>query len=179
MKVLKYILIIVTISTLFFRCGKEEPRYTVPSAPVSFTINLSSLDNHLEGGGHIAVYLKNNKDKADYDELITGVKSVRSFVGVRAGLPSYLGFSGLLIINTASSLSDHPFAVFDLCCPREDLINVRIIPTDEGTAVCPKCGAVFDLLSGTGRCTNGISSENLQSYHIRKENQNEFRVYYP
>lgn len=180
MGILKYISIISLLSILFLGCGKEESRYTVPVSPVNFTINLRGLDNHLDGGGHIAVYLKSTKDKDTYDNLVGDNGLVKTFMGIRASGSSYLGHSGLLIINTASVLSDTPFAVFDLCCPHEDLVDVRVVPTKDGSTVkCPKCGAIYNILTGMGRCTNGISSENLQSYYIRRENENEYRIYYP
>lgn len=53
---LKYSLIISLI--LFLSCGKEEVKYNIPDAPVSFVINTNALDTHLAGGGNVGIYIR-------------------------------------------------------------------------------------------------------------------------
>ena len=166
-------LFIATLSS----CGKEEPKYTIPASSVNFIINTSFLDNHLASGGNIGVYLR-SKDKSEYDKLITDIKGVKTYQGDgRSGNPR-LGYSGLMIINTGAILGETPYAAFDLCCPYEKRENVRVIPTNDGTARCPQCNSTFDIMMGSGRPISGVASENLQSYYVSKGGQDEFRVYY-
>lgn len=161
----------------FSSCGKEEPKYTIPASSVNFIINTSFLDNHLSSGGNIGIYLR-SKDKSEYDKLITNIKSVKTYQGDgRSGNPR-LGYSGLMIINTGAILGETPYAAFDLCCPNEKRENVRVVPTNDGTAECPHCHSTFDIMLGSGRPISGVASENLQSYYVSREGQDEFRIYY-
>lgn len=179
MKKIKSIFIISLTTLLFLACGKEEPRYSVPAAPVNFTINTNFLDDYLANTGNIGIYIR-SKDKASYDDLVAGVKGVKTFSGDRAGI-SLIGFSGLLVINTGSSLTSTPFAAFDLCCPVEGLEQIRIVPTSEGTAECPQCKSIFTILNGTGKAISGRAAENnknLQSYLVESKGDSEYRIFY-
>ena len=176
MNMMKYIVVVIA-ALLFTACGKEEEKYKIPSAPVSFSIDLGYLDNHLDTGGNVGIYLKDSNTKKKYDELVSDVKYVKTYLATRASLTSYAGFSGLLIINIGDGLSDTPFNVFDLCCPYEDQESIRVVPTDNITLVCPSCQSVYNLYSGAR--ISGITSQSLQSYYIKKTGNTSFLVYYP
>ncbi|SBV94029.1 hypothetical protein [uncultured Dysgonomonas sp.] len=175
MKKIKDILIIGLLMFVVSSCGKEEEKYTIPAAPVQFFIYPNSFDNHLMGGGNIGIYLKNQQDKENYDKLVANIKEVKTYIGIRAGLPSYLGYSGLMVVNT--TLSDAPYAVFDLCCPHEDMVSIRVVPTNEGTVKCPECGSIYDIFTGVRK--SGVTKENLQSYRIVNDDGTRFRIFYP
>jgi len=180
MKLLKYI-ILTGIFFLLTTCGKDEPKYSIPAAPVNFLLNTAAWDNHLSAGvGNICIYIR-TPDKAGYDKLITGVKSAKSFNSERGGAYSLPGYSGLLVINTGSTFTPTPYAAFDLCCPNEGIKNIRIIPTDDGTAMCPECKSTFDILNGSGMALSGQAKEKkkiLQSYHISQKSESEFLIFY-
>lgn len=174
-KIVKYIFVVVSLF-LFLACEREEPKYTIPARPAYFTINTAFLDNNLANIGSINIYIKSS-DKNAYDVLLNGVKGVQTFEAPRLE-NEYIGYSGLLIINTGSTLSPTPFAAFDLCCPHEGMEKVRVIPTNNGNAKCPKCGSVYDIILGTGQVLEGISTKNLQSYYVAPVGNSAYRVYY-
>lgn len=180
MKQLKYIIILGIILTVF-SCGKDEPKYSIPAAPVNFLLNTTSWDNHLAAGvGNICVYIRTN-DKGEYDKLVAGVKSVKTFNSERAGGSYLVGYSGLLVINTGSTFTPTPYAAFDLCCPNEGIQTIRVLPTDNGVAECPVCKSTFDILNGSGMALSGEAKnqkKNLQSYYISQKSGSEFLIFY-
>lgn len=181
MKLLKYI-IVTGLLFLVTACGDDEPKYSIPAAPVNFLLNINYLDNHLAAGvGNICVYVR-TQDKAEYDKLVAGVKSVRTFNSERAGVSSMPGYSGLLVINTGSTLATPtPYAAFDLCCPHEQMQNIRVLPTDDGIARCPECKSTFDILNGSGIALSGVAKDNkktLQSYYVGRKSESEYLIYY-
>jgi len=179
MKKLSYILLFTVFALIFAGCGKEEPKYTIPASPVNFTINTSFRDNNLNNIGNFNAYLK-TKDKANYDKLVENVKGIVVLSGERDA-NSYIGYSGLLVVNTGSTLTPTPYAVFDLCCPYEGMADVRVVPTNNGTAKCPQCNSVYDIIFGTGIPESGPAVEKkttLQSYYIAPVSQYEYRIYY-
>lgn len=175
MKAIKYILT-AGVLCLLSACGKEEPKYTIPAKPVEFKFNTVSVDHNLANIGSINIYIK-TADKSAYDKQLSGVKGVQTFAAPRLS-NEYIGYSGLLVINTGSTLNPTPFAAFDLCCPYESMEGVRVIPTNDGTAKCPKCGSVYDIIFGTGQVREGVSTKNLQSYYIAPLGSSVYRVYY-
>jgi hypothetical protein len=175
MKIIKYIFAAGLI-ILLSACGKEEPKYTIPAKPVDFKFDTGSADHNLANISSISVYIK-AADKNAYDSQLTGVKGVQTFIAPRLS-GEYIGYSGLLIINTGSTLNPTPFAAFDLCCPHEKLESIRIVPTNNGTAKCPKCGSVYDIIFGTGQVMEGVSSEKLQTYYIAPIGNSAYRVFY-
>lgn len=179
MKKFRCIFIVGLISLIALSCSKDEPNYTIPARPVGFKINTNVADSHLANTGNIGVYIY-AKDKSNYDNLLSGVKGVKSYSAPRLS-GEYIGFSGLMIINTGSTLTPTPFAVFDLCCPNEDMENIRVVPTNDGTAKCPQCNSTYEIIFGTGRPLSGPALEKrdfLQSYYITATGQSEFRVFY-
>lgn len=179
MKIVRYIFIIGLISLFASSCSKDEPRYSIPARPVAFTIRTNFLDDNLNNVGNFNAYLR-LKDKESYEKLTNGVKGLTVLNGERAERSS-LGYSGLLIMNIGASINPTPFAVFDLCCPNEDIENIRIVPTNEGVAMCPQCKSTYDIFSGTGRPLSGPALEKrdfLQTYYITPVSQYEFRIFY-
>lgn len=179
MKIVRYIFIIGLISLFVSACSKDEPRYSIPARPVAFKINTNTTDSHLANTGNIGIYIY-AKDKANYDNLLSGVKGVKTYSAPRLS-GEYIGFSGLMVVNTGSTLTPSPFAVFDLCCPNEDIENIRVVPTNDGIARCPQCKSTYDIIFGTGRPLSGPALEKrdfLQTYYITPVSQYEFRIFY-
>ncbi len=175
MKAIRYILLIGIVS-LLSACGKEEPKYTIPAKPVDFKFNTSAVDHNLANIGSISVYIKAT-EKSKYDSQLSGVKGVQTFIAPRLS-NEYIGYSGLLIINTGSTLNPTPFAAFDLCCPHEKREGTRVVPTNDGTAKCPECGSVYDIIFGTGQVKEGVSDEKLQTYYVASLGNSQYRVFY-
>lgn len=77
-----------------------------------------------------------------------------------------VGFSGVLVVHGYNG-----FYAFDLCCPHEATQSVKIIPTDVGTAKCPKCNSVYDTANGIGNPMEGPSQFQLRPYNIYESGQ--------
>jgi nitrite reductase/ring-hydroxylating ferredoxin subunit len=133
---------------LFVSCGKEEPRATVPFAHVHFRIDLNGLDHSLRNPLSYKVF---TAPRVQTDRV---------------------GYGGLLIV---SGFSGEIFA-FDLACPFERNQNVRVVPTADGTAVCPVCKSVFDTSFGLGTVRSGVARVPLQRYVVRQQNEGVFLI---
>lgn len=173
MKRILYVLISWTLM-FFISCGKEESDYVIPRYPVNFSINLNTSDNHLTGAGNMIFYVdpRETNISEEYRQAINSFSSTRLVFRAMAG--EYLGYSGLVVVNTGNS-----FIPYDLCCSYEEQKNIRVIPTKETFHVkCPKCGSVFDLYSG-GRAISGSATtkgKRLQHYNIYPTGENKFRI---
>ena len=120
-------------------CVDEVSRFTVPYSRVFFQIDVNGLDSDLTF--------------FDYKILVQG-----RTVGEQTG------YGGLLVFRT---IEGNIFA-YDLCCPYEDNREIKVKPTDNGKAVCSKCGSVFVTMYGLGTAESGPANESLQSYMVRK-----------
>ncbi len=120
----------------------------IPYAPVNFAIDLRYQDKDL-----------------------VGILNYKTFTSPRnAG--EYVGFSGILIVCGF----DNVYYAYDLCCPHEARQDIKIIPNNEGTAKCNKCGTEYEIGYGTGRPA-GISEYSLRKFNIRPNGQ-ELYIYY-
>lgn len=128
-------------------CADEAPRFTVPYARVFFQVDVNGLDSDLSF--------------FDYKTFTQG-----------RTIGEYTGYGGLLIFRSVEGA----IYAYDLCCPHEDDKNIQVEPTDNGKAVCPKCGSVFVTMYGLGSVESGPSKEPLQSYTVRR-NQNREGVF--
>jgi Rieske Fe-S protein len=54
--------------------------------------------------------------------------------------------------------------------------NIRVTPSDDGTAHCPKCGSIFVTMWGTGLPQQGPATHPLRSYIVRSAGGNRFVV---
>ena len=133
-------LLLFTLLLWMVSCVEEAPRFTVPYARVFFRVDLNGLDYDLTPFSY-KIYLQ----------------------GRRAGEAT--GYGGLLLFRRAEDL----LFAYDLCCPHEDDRTVKVSPTSDGKAVCPKCGSVFVTIHGLGSVESGPSTEPLQLYQVRKE----------
>lgn len=147
MKLLVRILFVGFLFTLA-ACGEEEEKYIIPSSPVNFKVNVNVQDK----------------------ELATAM-ATKTFTSPRlAG--EYTGYSGLLVVCSAVPItgSIYELYAYDLCCPHEKQVETKVQPQTDGTAKCPKCGSVYDIISGVGNVKSDPSENNLQRYSARYSN---------
>lgn len=147
MKITVYISLII-LSISFLACGSEEADNIIPVSQVAFKVNVNAQDKEL-----------------------TTAMATKTFTQPRlAG--EYTGYSGLLIVCSANPItgSIYQLYAYDLCCPHEKQMQVKVTPNTDGTAKCSKCGSVFDIISGVGNVKSGPSKENLQRYTARYSN---------
>ncbi|RHJ93395.1 hypothetical protein [Parabacteroides bouchesdurhonensis] len=78
-----------------------------------------------------------------------------------------MGFSGVVVIHGY----DEAYYAYDLCCPYEAEQSTKIVPTNAGTAKCPKCGTVYDLSYGAGNPMEGPSKFALRRYTVYPNGQ--------
>lgn len=149
MKILLHIFVISLFLSLF-SCGKEEEKYVIPIVPVNFLVNT------------------NYQDK----ELVTP-SNTKIFTQARLS-GEYVGYSGLLVICGLTLIdggTSYQLHAYDLCCPHEKLQDVKLTVQD-GKAKCPKCGSVYDVLSGVGSVESGPSENGLQRYRVTPDLSN-------
>ena len=142
---MKRILTLILFTAIAFSCEKEYYT-TIPNVEVRFEIKLNSEDFEL---------------KTDL--------AFKTFTQKRLALDR-LGFGGILVVNGMGELY-----AYDLACPMEASRNIRVIPDNLSsptspvptavTATCPKCGAVFTIVTGTGAPQSG-SKYYLRSYRV-------------
>jgi hypothetical protein len=142
---MKRIFTFLLFITIAFSCEKEY-HTTIPYAQVNLRLELGTTDFDL-----------------------TANLAYKTFTQ-RRNEPDRLGFGGILVINGMGESTINLFA-FDLACPVEAQHNVHVIPDKIGssstavTATCPKCGAVFNIASGTGSPQSG-TKYHLRSYRV-------------
>ena len=79
----------------------------------------------------------------------------------------YLGYGGVVVIHT----SEDRFAAFDLACPNEIDPNIRVnVDSILGEAICPQCGAVFDINYGRGYPIAGECRYPMKQYTVMVTN---------
>jgi hypothetical protein len=143
----KIILSIFLVFTVF-SC-KEEFYSTIPTAPVSYKLNLNFQDQSLNAG--TGAYLCITKKRLESDRL---------------------GYGGLLIVNGIGQKTVNLYA-YDLACPVEAHSDVLVVPENTSsagiptaiTAKCPKCRAVYNIIDGYGTPQSG-SKYYLRAYRV-------------
>jgi hypothetical protein len=140
-------LLLITVSA----CVDDSSHLTVPYAPVRFRIDLNGPDYQL---------------KTPLSFLTFSEKDMRLNT-------DRFGFAGLLIVSDATG---NTIYAYDLCCPYEESREIKVIPGNEGEAVCPSCGSVFvtmfglsdnNGMRGLGSVKSGPATDPLQSYIVR------------
>lgn len=131
------LLLLVAVSS----CMDETQHLTVPYAPVSFRIDMDGTDFLLKTPLSNKIFLE--KDKR--------ISSDR------------LGFAGLLVVSDATG---NTLFAYDLCCPYEDSKVIKVIPKDDGSAICSQCKSVFVTMYGLGSVVSGPATESLQRYTV-------------
>ena len=140
---------LILFTAIAFSCEKEYYT-TIPYAPVNIELRLETLDYEL-------------KTSLSY-KIITQPRTALD----------RLGFGGILIINGMGEAPVNLYA-YDLACPVESQRDIRVVPDNLSssssavptaiTATCPKCGAVFNIATGTGAPQSGTKYY-LRSYKV-------------
>lgn len=133
--------ILISVIFLSASCGEEVPLYTIPWAPVNFTVDLNGLDFELRE----PLAYKTFTEKRRTNDRI--------------------GYAGLLFV---ADLSGNTIFAYDLTCPFEDNKSIKIEPLSDGKAKCNTCGSVFVTMHGLGNAESGPSKEALQRYTIEQ-----------
>ncbi len=146
----------VVISVTLASCNNKYENTSVPSAVVSFDIDvsLSGSDNQLREGmaGNSKVYTEQSP-------------AVQS-----AGYGRY-GVSGVVVVR---GLDDKLYA-FDLCCPHEAKKDIALT-VDGFFAKCRNCGSEFEIGNGTGYVNKGPSKQPLKTYKVYRSYGERYRV---
>lgn len=143
MKILLHTFVICSLLTLL-SCGQEEEKYMIPIEPVNFQINTNYQDKELVTPGNTKIFTA---------ARLSG---------------EYVGYSGLLVVCGLTPIdggTSFQLHAYDLCCPNERIRDVKLTVQD-GKAKCPKCGSVYDILSGIGSVESGPSKNGLQRYRV-------------
>jgi hypothetical protein len=146
-----------------FSC-KEEIYSTIPSAPVYVKLDLNFGDKELKS--NISAYKVITQPRFDAER-------------------GKLGFGGILVVNggSADASVDQLYA-YDLACPVEANHTIQVVPNNMSpnspvptaiTATCPKCGARFNILGGSGYPELGTKLF-LRTYKVVPNGNNEYTV---
>lgn len=79
-----------------------------------------------------------------------------------------VGFAGVQLVCAF----DNNYYAFDLACPNEAQVSVRLDAPDELLhCTCPRCGEIFDLSFGLGVPMRNIAREPLKRYSVHPLSQ--------
>ena len=132
-----------------FACD-ENMSSTIPYAPVNLTLDLSGVDNVLNGSLSYKEYT--------VPQLAT----------------DRLGYGGILVINGLGENTINLYA-YDLACPNEGQQSVKVKPNSNGlNATCPKCNAVY-YIAKSGFPESG-SKFWLRQYQVIPISDTKYRI---
>lgn len=122
---------------------KTEVKTSVPSTRVSLEFNILRDAPQLNANGGVATFIK---------------PKYRN---------QYLGYGGVVVFHDF----EDRFVAFDLACPNEVDPQVRLnVDSIPGEAVCPQCGAVFDIGYGHGYPVAGNCRNPMRQYGVAVSN---------
>lgn len=143
---LRFFAMLIFFSITCIGCMVEKS--SIPDMPVAIIRTISLSGSLSERGGFLYI----DQRKNEFDRI---------------------GFGGVLIYH---GLNDEYYAV-DLACPKELKNNILIGRPDlSGLCTCAVCGEVYDMSSGFGTPTKGISKESLKHYVVRFYGHDEIQV---
>jgi len=131
-----------------------------------------SCDRIEENPVYGSVYLK--LDLQNRDKVLRGIPSYKTYSLSKPGIDynpqqgERIGFGGLLVVHTPFVGTESEYCAFDLACPNEQSPNRNtLVEADENmiNAVCPKCGAKYQIMNGTGIALEG-KKHGLRSYRV-------------
>ncbi len=71
-----------------------------------------------------------------------------------------IGYGGIIVYTGF----DGEYYAFDMACPHEAKIEIKVKPNDLGQVVCSECGTVYDISYGIGNPVSGPAKETLKRY---------------
>ena len=131
-----YIVFSLLLATVFAGC-KNQATTSIPSTKVELEFNI--LNENLNAPGTVATFIKPRYSN------------------------EYVGYGGVVFFHNF----DDSFAAYDLACPNEVDPQVRLnVDSIVGEAICPKCGAVFDIGYARGYPVQGDCKYIMRPYRI-------------
>ena len=144
----KRICILLASAMLLIGCESTNWRSSVPISPVHIEINttVGMFVNFVPE--NITTYLIVNESGFFLN-------------GTRLPLPvtDAYGYAGTVVYIDGA----HPYGAYDLCCPH-CVKRDKPCTIDGFYAICPECGEQYDIYSGNGIPTRGITKEPLKQY---------------
>ena len=135
--------IVISLIILLSACENANYRSSVPTVPVSFTLNITQEYPHFV--------------------LDNGFQTMT--ITQKQFLEQYLGYAGLLVWVGM----DNAYHAADLCCPYCVQRN-KPLTIDGLYAVCQLCGEQYDISYGFGNPTKGVTKESLKRYYTSFRN---------
>jgi len=137
---MRRILIICSILVFTFSCDVEQN--PIPKASVYLNIDLRYEDKELKAIRSFKEYT---------------YKNINTSIGERAG------YGGVLVVH---NMLDE-YRAFDRTCPYEANPGITVEVDDEVLhAVCPKCGAKYNIGTSPGILSSGPSKHSLRQYNV-------------
>lgn len=152
---LKPVLLLIILFSIFSSCEKID-NSRIPAMPVNIALDNTGLWNTYGVSG--------------YGEYHNFIKSMRIPTNFSYTALSSTGYGGVLLISGYDAVSgsyNMPLA-YDLACPVEASMDVRVSINKELEAVCPKCGSRYNVCEGQGTPIFGEALERrlgLKQYH--------------
>lgn len=134
----KYLICVFVVLIVVLSGCYDNYISSIPNYPVRLQLNLTSTYSTFKNS--VNQYLIFNKP-VNANDLI--------------------GFGGVLVYTGF----DGNYYAFDLACPHEaPEQNLKVVPNEEGKAVCETCGTVYNISYGIGDPIEGPSKETLKRY---------------
>jgi nitrite reductase/ring-hydroxylating ferredoxin subunit len=147
MHIRQYIVPALTIS-LILLSGCKDYESSIPDRDVYISRFISLSGNLADIGGYLYI-----------DQKVNTIDRI--------------GFGGILIYHAI----DGKYYAVDLACPHEVSTDSKIgLPNSVGQCTCNTCGETYDMLSGQGTPTKGISKESLKQYSVSFKGSDEIVV---
>ena len=133
-----YIVFSLLLAMVFAGC-KNQTTTSIPSTRVELEFNILREAPLLNAMGGVATFIKPRYSN------------------------EYVGYGGVVVFHNF----DDSFAAYDLACPNEVDPQVRLnVDSIVGEAICPKCGAVFDIGYARGYPVQGDCKYIMRPYRI-------------
>ena len=138
---------------------KNKKKYLICVFVVLIVVLSGCDDNYISSIPNYAVSLQLNLTST-YSTFKNSVNQYLIF-DKPVNANDLIGFGGVLVYTGF----DGNYYAFDLACPHEaPEQNLKVIPNDEGKAVCETCGTVYNISFGIGDPIEGPSKETLKRY---------------
>ncbi|MDR3706165.1 MAG: Rieske 2Fe-2S domain-containing protein [Paludibacteraceae bacterium] len=98
-----------------------------------------------------------------YSMVLRAIGGYKTYTAVNTSQGvNAIGYGGVLIFYGY----DENYYAFDMSCPHEASRTIRVMPNDQGQAVCSTCGSVFNIGYGSGNVVSGPATEGLRKFKV-------------